>query len=291
MTTTANEAGWQQLTLDCSADIAAQVSSLLDLAEPAAVSFPESGSGRQILQALFPAGQPLDGLIGMLCRAGDCRWRLEAVPEQDWLAVSHSRWTPQHLAGSVWIGPGWCEQPADARLYLRIDPGQAFGTGQHPTTRLCLRWLIDNAGTLPANVIDYGCGSGVLAIAAARLGARRVVATDIDPLSLTATADNAIDNGVPDRVVVVAPSELTSQPAQLLLANILLRPLLALAPRLAALVAVDCHIVLSGIMQDQIERCREHYENWFDFESPYLDDEWALLAGRRRPDRSQVPGS
>lgn len=279
---TENGAAWQQLTLDCSADVAAQVSSLLDLAEPAAVSFPEASSGRQTVQALFPAAQPLNGLIDMLCRVGDCRWQLDSVPDQDWLAVSQASWSPQELGSGVWVGPGWCERPADARLYLNIDPGQAFGTGQHPTTRLCLQWLVEQAGSLPANVIDYGCGSGVLAIAAAKLGARRVIATDIDPLSLTATADNAMDNGVPDQVVVISPSELTDQPVELLLANILLRPLIALAPRLSALVADGGHIVLSGIMQEQVEHCREQYERWFDFETPRFDGEWAMLAGVRR---------
>ena len=280
--TVPDQSAWQQLTLDCTDDIADQISSLLDLAEPAAVSFPEAGTGRRMLQALFPAEQSLNGLIDLFCRVGDCRWQLETVPEQDWLAISRARWKPQPLGHGVWIGPGWCEVPAEAQLYLRIDPGQAFGTGQHPSTRLCLSWLLEHADSMPAEVIDYGCGSGVLAIAAARLGARRVVATDIDPLSLTATADNAMDNGVPDQVVVVGPADLTQQPAGLLLANILLRPLLALAPHLAALVVPGGHIVLSGIMQDQVDRCREQYEKWFDFESPRHDGEWALLAGRRR---------
>lgn len=275
------EAAWQQLTLDCSADIAEQVSSLLDLAEPAALSFPDAPSGRQVVRALFPAGQPLQGLIDMLCRVGDCRWQLDDVPDEDWLAVSRSSWSPQDLGAGVWVGPGWCEPPAEARLYLNIDPGQAFGTGQHPTTRLCLQWLIEQR-ELPAYVIDYGCGSGVLAVAAAKLGAHRIVATDIDPLSLTATADNAMDNGVPDQVVVIPPSELTTQPAELLLANILLRPLLALAPRLASLVVPGGRIVLSGIMHDQVDRCREQYASWFTFEAPRLEGEWALLTGVRR---------
>ncbi len=282
--TSPNETAWQQLTLDCTDDIAEQVSSLLDLVEPAAVSFPEAGSGRRVLQALFPADQSLDGLIDMLSRVGDCRWQLDSVPEQDWVAVSRASWTAQPLGRGVWVGPGWCERPADASLYLSIDPGQAFGTGQHPTTRLCIGWLIEHSDTLPADVIDYGCGSGVLAIAAARLGARRVMATDIDSLSLTAAADNAMDNGVPDRVVVIPPSELTRQSADLLLANILLRPLLALAPRLAGLVASGGYIVLSGIMRDQVDRCREKYEAWFEFEAPRYDGDWVLLAGQRRPD-------
>jgi len=279
--TQANPGGWQQLTIDCSEGIAEQVGSLLELAGAAALSFPEAGPGRRTLQALYPADQSLQGLIDLCCRVGDCRWQLDPVPEQDWVAASQARWTPQHLGNGIWVGPGWCEPPADAYLYLRIDPGQAFGTGQHPTTRLCLGWLIEHAGELPTYVIDYGCGSGILAIAAARLGARRAIATDIDPLSLTATADNALDNGVPDQVIVVPPSELGHQPAGLLLANILLRPLLALAPQLAALVAPAGWIVLSGIMQEQVARCREAYTPWFDFDGPRLDGEWALLAGRR----------
>lgn len=278
------DVAWQQLTLDCGLDDAEQVAALLDLAEPASVSFPEPPPGRQVLQALFPGDQSLDHLTNMLATVGDCHWQLEAVADQDWLALSRASWSPQDLGHGVWIGPGWCEPPADAYLYLRIDPGQAFGTGQHPTTRLCLGWLIDHADELPANVIDYGCGTGVLAIAAARLGAGRIVATDIDPLSLTATGDNAMDNGVPDQVVVVSPAELTRQRAELVLANILLRPLLALAPRLAALVEPGGRIVLSGIMHDQVERCREAYTGWFDFEAPRIEGDWALLVGRRRHD-------
>lgn len=281
---TDSASAWQQLTLDCAAESADQVASLLELADPASVSFPDAPPGRQILQALFPGEQPLETLASMLTQFSDCHWQIEAVPDQDWLAVSRASWSPQPLGDGIWIGPGWCERPAGARLYFSIDPGQAFGTGQHPTTRLCLEWLIKHADRLPAEVIDYGCGSGVLAIAAAHLGARRVIATDIDPLALTATADNAMDNGVPDRVVVVSPGQLTREPAQLLLANILLRPLLALAPSLAALVVPGGHIVLSGIMQDQVERCRQHYADWFDFEPPYSEDDWALLIGRRRMD-------
>lgn len=279
-----DDVAWQQLTLDCAVDVAEQVAGLLELAEPASVTFPQAPEGRQILQALFPADRPLADLITMLTAVGDCQCRCERVADEDWLAVSRASWSPQDLGSGIWIGPGWCEPPADARLYLRIDPGQAFGTGQHATTRLCLGWLIDHADGIPAEVIDYGCGTGVLAIAAARLGARRVIATDIDPLSLTATVDNAMDNGVPDQIVVVPPAELTGQPAGLLLANILLRPLLALAPRLASLVAPGGHIVLSGIMQNQVERCREQYARWFDFEAPRLEGEWALLAGQRRAD-------
>ncbi|MCS3903988.1 ribosomal protein L11 methyltransferase [Methylohalomonas lacus] len=278
------DVAWQQLTLDCGLDAAEQVAALLDLAEPASVSFPEPPPGRQLLQALFPAGQTLDHLTTLLASVGDCHWQLEQVADEDWLAVSRASWSPQDLGHGVWIGPGWCEPPTEVRLYLRIDPGQAFGTGQHPTTRLCLGWLIDHADELPTSVIDYGCGTGVLAIAAARLGAGRIVATDIDPLSLTATGDNAMENGVPDQVILVSPAELTRQRAELVLANILLRPLLALAPRLADLVEPGGRIVLSGIMHDQVERCRDAYAGWFEFETPRLEGDWALLVGRRHHD-------
>lgn len=276
-------AGWQQLTLDCSAEVAEQIAGLLDLAQPASVSFPDAAPGRQLLQALFPLDKPLDGLVAMLAAVGDCRWQRETIAAQDWLAMSRASWSPQDFGHGVWLGPGWCEPPAAAKLYLRIDPGQAFGTGRHPTTRLCLKWLIDHADALPTRVIDYGCGSGVLAIACARLGADRVIATDIDPLSLTATVDNALDNGVPDRIVVVSPAELTHQPAEWLLANILLRPLLALAPRLAALVLPGGRIVLSGILHNQVERCRAQYAPWFEFEPPQIEEGWALLTGHRLP--------
>lgn len=273
---------WQQLTADCAIEFADELADLLDLATPASVSFPAVSDGRCHIQALFPGEQSLDHLIQVLAAVGDCRLQVDTVEEKNWLVVSQEAWSPQDLGNGVWVGPGWCDPPTSVQVYLRIDPGQAFGTGRHPSTRLCLRWLVEHATELPPTVIDYGCGSGVLAIAAARLGASQVIATDIDPLALAATADNAYDNGVPDRIVVVPPAELIRKPAELVFANILLRPLLVLAPRFRELVVPDGRIVLSGILFEQVEHIREKYQEAFDFASPVVEDGWALLVGRRR---------
>jgi ribosomal protein L11 methyltransferase len=274
--------GWQQLTLTCPEETAGRLSNLLELAEPVSFSFPVSAGNERCLQALFEADRDLEGLKSLLLEAGARALKVEWLPDQDWLAASREAWQPMPMGNGIWVGPGWCEPPADARLYLRIEPGQAFGTGRHATTRLCLQWLIEHADEGYTSLIDFGCGSGVLAIAAARLGVTGIIATDIDPLCLAATADNAAANDVADRIRIVAPAELAGPPAGLLLANILLRPLLVLAPRLAGLVADGGCIVLSGIMRDQMTGCRTAYEPWFDFDPPRFDGEWALLCGRRR---------
>lgn len=273
--------GWQQLTLTCAEDAAERLTDLLELAEPESITCPVTPGDERCVQALFSSERDLGRLQSMLREAGADTLAVEQLPDQDWLAASRAAWQPMAMGDGIWVGPGWCEPPAGARLYLRIDPGQAFGTGRHPTTRLCMQWLIENSARLHDGVIDYGCGSGLLAIAAARLGADNVLATDIDPLCLTATAGNAAINEVANRISVLPPAELTGPAVGLLLANILLRPLLALAPRLASLVEPGGHIVLSGIMRDQIEECRAVYERWFDFGAPRYDDEWVLLYGRR----------
>lgn len=277
---------WQQLTVQCEPALTTRVAELLELAEPTVMDVPAVDSGHTDLRALFPAGQILTGLIRVLHGLGECECILTEIAEQDWLAVSRDAWTPIALGDDIWMGPGWCTPPQTARLYLKIDPGQAFGTGQHPTTRLCLRWLIKNAARgLPATAIDYGCGSGALAIAAAQLGVEKVLATDIDPLALTATADNAAANAVADMVECINPMTVASMPpAPLLLANILLRPLQALAPQLARLVTTDGRIVLSGILRSQVEACRDSYAAWFTFAPAEFEDDWALLVGQRRAD-------
>lgn len=276
--------GWQQLTLTCAENVSEQLTDLLELAEPVSLTFPVSSDEVRCLQALFGVERDLTGLRSLLLKAGARTLEIEQLPEQDWLAASREGWQPMSLGDRIWVGPGWCEPPADARLYLKIDPGQAFGTGRHPTTRLCLRWLIQNAARLQDGVIDYGCGSGLLAIAAAKLDAAQVLATDIDPLCLAATTANATANHVTDKIRVLMPAELTGPPAGVLLANILLRPLMVLAPRLASLVDTGGCIVLSGITRDQIAECRSAYARWFDFGRPIYDEDWVLLCGHRRDD-------
>jgi ribosomal protein L11 methyltransferase len=161
-----------------------------------------------------------------------------------------------------------------------LDPGLAFGTGTHPTTALCLEWL-DAQDLHDKSVIDYGCGSGILAIAAAKLGARRIWAVDYDPQALTATANNAGANDVDRHISIHAPEALPEVTADVLLANILFGPLLELAPRFARLVRPGGKLVLSGILNDQTSALMEKYGAWFNMEPATTREEWVRLSGQR----------
>jgi ribosomal protein L11 methyltransferase len=167
--------------------------------------------------------------------------------------------------------------PAGEATVVWLDPGLAFGTGTHPTTALCLEWL-DSAALHALDVIDYGCGSGILAIAAAKLGAGKVTAVDIDPQALSATRDNAVRNGVSDRIVTRTPAE-PLDPADVLLANILSEPLIALAERFASLVRPGGRLVLSGILVSQAEAVTVAYRPWFDIAPFATRDSWVCLYG------------
>jgi len=207
---------------------------------------------------------------------------VETVPDTDWVRVSQAQFQPMHVSESLWIVPSWCEPPDPGAINVRIDPGLAFGTGSHPTTRLCLRWLAQN---LPrhASVLDYGCGSGVLAIAAAKLGAGTVVGTDIDAQAIAVGRANADANGVNARFGL--PDELTSGSFDVVVANILADPLEILAPVLAERVRVGGSIVLAGILEAQAAALVEVYSQWFNIGVWAQEDGWAVLAGARREDR------
>ena len=205
------------------------------------------------------------------------------IAGRDWLAATREDIEPIDL-GSLWIGPSWATPPPN-RVVVRMEPGLAFGTGRHPTTRLCLEHL---AATPPAevDVIDYGCGSGILAVAAAALGARRVTALDIDPQALHATSENARLNGVSDRMKVVAAGTATAtsgvEPAPLVLANILAGTLVELAPVLSAFAAPAGRLVLSGVLEPQSREVVEAYRGEFDIRVGGERDGWVRLDGRRR---------
>jgi ribosomal protein L11 methyltransferase len=181
----------------------------------------------------------------------------------------------------VWIVPSWYQPPDAKAVNILLDPGLAFGTGTHPTTRLCLEWL-DAHPPAAAEVIDYGCGSGILAIAAALLGARRVWATDNDPQALIATEDNAARNQVVERIRASLPGEPPAAPADVLLANILAGPLITLAPRFATLLRPGGALVLSGILAEQADEVRDAYLSGFHMDPPQLLDGWVRLTGTRR---------
>ena len=211
--------------------------------------------------------------------------RVREIADRDWLAASREDIVPIEI-GALWIGPHGAAPPPD-RVVVRLEPGLAFGSGRHPTTRLCLERL---ATTPPkgVDVIDYGCGSGILAVAAAVLGARRVTAIDIDPQALRATAENARANAVSDRVSVVAAEATANavvEPASLVVANILAGPLKALAPTLADLTATGGDLALSGILEAQADDVAGAFRGAFDMRAGGTGEGWVRLDGRRREDR------
>jgi ribosomal protein L11 methyltransferase len=204
----------------------------------------------------------------------------DKVWEREWM----KDFGPMQFGRRLWICPTNQPPPDEAQVIIVMDPGLAFGTGTHATTALCLEWLdaIDPAGL---TVVDYGCGSGILAVAAARLGARRVIAVDNDPQALQATRSNAMENGVDDKIEVMDPLAIlqmeTTIRADILLANILAGPLIELAAHFAALVAPQGRIVLSGILAEQEVDVATRYARWFDMKNRRDRDGWLRLSGQR----------
>ncbi len=201
----------------------------------------------------------------------------DRVWEREWLRDFH----PMSFGRRLWVAPHHAHVHTEGAVIVRLDPGLAFGTGTHATTAMCLAWLDEFAQ--PDNLaIDYGCGSGVLAVAAAKLGARAAWAFDIDPQALTATRDNAAANGVEERVHVVPTDDALPAGADILLSNILCGPLCELAPRFAALTAPGARIVLAGLLSAQADEVTRAHAPWFDIAPFATRDGWTALAGSRR---------
>ena len=206
-------------------------------------------------------------------------WTVEEVAEQNWVRLTQSQFDPIRVSERLWIVPSWHAAPDPAAVNLVLDPGMAFGTGSHPTTRLCLEWLERNvyAG---CSVLDYGCGSGILAIAAARLGAGSVVGVDIDPLAVEAARANAQRNGV------TATFHESAQPVagayDLVVANILSNPLRVLAPAICAHVRSGGRLALSGILREQADEIAEIYGQWLPMQVADCRVDWVCLAGTKR---------
>ena len=205
-------------------------------------------------------------------------WVVEHLEEQEWTRCWMDHFQPMSFGEALWVCPSGQPLPETEAACLILDPGLAFGTGTHPTTALCLEWLAGHRADRKC-VIDYGCGSGILAIAALLLGASQVFAVDIDPQALTAARDNALKNSVADRIACCKPLELPDVRADLLCANILAKPLIDLAPELAQRVRIGGSLVLSGILEDQIAAVRQAYLPFVAFEPPLLREGWVLLHG------------
>ena len=235
------------------------------------------------VSGLFPGETDTDGLraaiAGALSRELGGALEIERLADRDWERAWLERFRPMRFGRRLWIRPGG--QPIDDphAVAVDLDPGLAFGTGTHPTTALCLEWL-DGAELTGREVIDFGCGSGILAIAALRLGARHAVGLDHDPQALRASRDNARRNGVAERLTLHG-ADARPAPASLVLANILANVLIELQPRLCALVAPGGELVLSGILAEQAEQVMAAYRGGLQFSEPRERDGWVLLHARR----------
>ena len=204
---------------------------------------------------------------------------MRPVAEQDWVRLTQSQFAPVEIAPGFWIVPSWHEVPAGAQRVIRLDPGLAFGTGTHPTTRMCLRWAARQAPALAPHwtrVLDYGCGSGILAIGAALHGAGRIDAVDIDPAAVEATRANAAANKVS---VNAGLPELAQGQYPLVFANILATPLKLLAPLLCSHVAAGGHLVLAGILERQADELKAAYAPWLTLQVDDRDEGWVLMTG------------
>ena len=204
---------------------------------------------------------------------------IQAVPEQDWVRLTQSQFAPVEITSEFWIVPTWHEPPAQARQVIRLDPGLAFGTGTHPTTRMCLRWIAGQglAGLALGRTLDYGCGSGILAIGAAKFGAVSIDAVDIDEAAVQSTRANAdanhvaLNTGLPDKATGTYKT---------VLANILATPLKVLAPLLCACVEKGGHLVLAGILDRQADELKEAYAPWCALDVTDQEDGWILMTAR-----------
>ena len=234
------------------------------------------------LSAIFEEDISLDSILLQLCTLVDPKIihhaELKLIPEQDWVRETQSLTKPMCFGDKLWIYPSWDEPPADGTVKILLDPGLAFGTGTHPTTALMLRWLALNP-PFEKIVLDYGCGSGILAIAAAKLGASKVIVTDIDPQALLATHDNAARNGITElQLETYLPKDLPiNLKIDVIVANILAEPLLDLAHIFSSYLKSGGIVVISGILTEQIEMICNIYEKYFTLKDMQLQQEWASI--------------
>ncbi len=290
---------WLQLKVNAQPEQAQAIAELLSDRGAAAVTFqdaknqplyePAPGSTplwEQIeITGLFPADIDMGALKLQLQQQTHkpfSSWHIQPLEDKDWSRAWMNDFHPMQFGEKLWICPGGHPPPDPEAVTILLDPGLAFGTGTHPTTALCLEWL-DAHPPAGLSVIDYGCGSGILAIAAAKLGAKSVLAIDNDPQALQATRDNANKNQLGDKIAVSLPDEYYPAPCNLLLANILANPLIELAPRFSKLLLPEASVILSGILAEQATSVIEAYPPWFTMTGEQQRDGWVRLEGRKKP--------
>jgi ribosomal protein L11 methyltransferase len=273
---------WLALTLEVDAAAAEALSEALLAAGAQSVALEHVEREEQTLSALLDPGTDAKALVGEAAASAGLpaapAFTLEPLGDEDWVRASQAQFTPTEIGARLWIGPTW-HAPPPGRVAVRLDPGLAFGTGTHATTQLVLNFLDRNL-VVGQRVLDYGCGSGILAIAAAKLGAARVDAVDVDPQAVETANANARANGL--ALQAVLPEALPAARYDIVVSNILAQPLIALAPLLAARTAAQGRIALAGILEAQAAEVIASYRPWFELQSDATQEGWVLLTGKRK---------
>jgi len=289
---------WLQLRINTSSEYAESIGDMLSANGSQAVTYvdakdtpmyePKPGEimlwpDTQVV-GLFEATDDMKAIIKRLGKArilgSDFKYKLEPLEDKDWEREWMDNFHPMQFGTRLWICPSWRDVPDPNAVNVMLDPGLAFGTGTHPTTALCLRWL-DGIDVADKVVVDFGCGSGILALAALKLGAKRVVAIDIDPQALQATQENARRNGVEDRLDVYLPADQPTLEADVVMANILSGPLLELQDVISSYCKPSGLLVLSGILAEQVTKIEAAYTRDFALDESAIDGEWARVSGKK----------
>ncbi|MCK5918579.1 MAG: 50S ribosomal protein L11 methyltransferase [Cocleimonas sp.] len=299
MTSSAPKQEWQQINCYCNKAFQDEITQCMEMANALSITFQDAGDtpvleplpgetplwNDLILTALFTGDDDLSAPLLDL-QSNKQQWQIskidvERLEDQDWERAWMDDFKPMKFGENLWIYPSWNEIPEDESTKIILDPGLAFGSGTHPTTALCLEWLDANPPQ-GLSVIDYGCGSGILAIAAAKLGASAILATDIDPQALIATKDNMLKNKIPEFAIETCfPEELPTEPVELLIANILSGPLVELAETFAQLIKPNGTIVLSGILEEQTDNIVKAYQIGFNIIQVAQKDDWIRVTAQR----------
>ncbi|QOL26161.1 50S ribosomal protein L11 methyltransferase [Thalassotalea sp. LPB0316] len=290
---------WIQLRLNANEETAEKYSEWLMAAGSQAVTFidakdtpiyePLPGDEvvywhNTVVMGLFDASHDMDKVInylkGIHPDKQNMQYKLEQLEDKDWEREWMDNFHPMKFGNRLWICPSWREVPEPDAVNVMLDPGLAFGTGTHPTTALCLTWL-DSLDLTDKVVVDFGCGSGILSLAALKLGAKKVIGIDIDPQALQASQENAKRNGVEERLELYLPKDQPSLKADVVVANILAGPLRELAPTITAFVGDNGLLALSGVLEEQAQGLVEIYSQWCDMDPVAVQEEWVRLSGKR----------
>lgn len=291
---------WIEFHIRTTAEHADQLTHQLNLLGAQSITFRDAGNediyepsllatpiwSEVMIVALFESTDPIDEIGAYLesqRKEGSLKkFELQTIPDEDWTRKCLDSFKPMSFGQRLWICPTWTTPPNPNAFNVILDPGLAFGTGTHPTTALCLEWLDKHIQT-GVEVIDYGCGSGILSIAALKLGAKKVIAIDHDPQALESTKRNAETNDFHPPILKLQTQAMPENtPADVLIANILAKPLIELAGLFSTLVKNQGKIVLSGVLSSQVEDVKAAYNPWFTMDPPSFRDEWTLLTGVKR---------